>query len=115
MSTKSSECWGSDPKAKGVRIEISEKRSLLLPFDQFLFGELTSDGKEHRLRLIFALHEVLVRGYNLRRIHLTMQRMDLGFLARPAGSQRSLVGEGQPSILEIHVTEIKPATSNAAH
>jgi hypothetical protein len=108
MSTKSPECWGSDPQAKGVRIEISEERSLLLPFDQFLYGELTSDGKEHRLRLIFAMQEVLVRGYNLRRIHLAMQRMELGFLTKLAGSQRSLVAEGQALILEIVVTEATP-------
>lgn len=57
------------------------------------------------------MHEVLVRGYNLRRIHLTMQRMELGFLAKLAGSQRPLVAEGQALILEILVSSFGVRTS----
>lgn len=79
----------------------------MLPFDQFAFSELKSDGKEQQLRLVFATHEVSVRGHSLRRIETTMQRMELSFLAPLPSSQRSLVTEGQPMILEIVVTEAK--------
>jgi hypothetical protein len=37
MSTKPSESWASDPSARGVRIELSPERTLLLPFDQFAY------------------------------------------------------------------------------
>lgn len=63
---------------------------------------------EH-LRLVFATHEVLVRGNALRRIETTMQRMELSFLAALPSSQRSLVPDGQPVIVEIIVTETKDA------
>jgi hypothetical protein len=106
MSTKSPECWASDPQTKGLRIEVSPGRSLLLPHDQFIFAELTSGGDEQNLKLVFATHEVSVRGHHLRRIETTMQRLELSLLATLPRSQRSLITEGQPLILEIVVTEI---------
>ena len=107
MSTKSPECWASDPNARGVRIEVSAEQSLLLPFDQFAFSELKSEGKEQQLRLVFATHEISVRGHSLRRIETILQRMELLFIAALAGNQRSLIPDGQPLVLEIAVTEAK--------
>ena len=46
MNTKTPECWSSDPNAHGIRIELSSEGSLLLPFDQFAFAELKSEGEE---------------------------------------------------------------------
>jgi len=105
MSTKSPECWASDPQAEALRIEVSPERSLLLPHDQFMFAELTSGGDGQTLKLVFAAHEVSIRGHYLRRIETVMQRMELSLLARLPGSQRSLIMEGQPVVLEIIVKE----------
>jgi hypothetical protein len=77
----------------------------LLPFDQFAFAELKTEGKQQHLRLVFATHEVSIRGNALRRIETTMQRMELSLLAALPSSQRSLVPDGQPVIVEIVVTE----------
>ena len=85
---------------------MSAEQSLLLPFDQFAFAELKSDGKEQRVRLVFATHEVTLRGYSLRRIETAMQRMELSLLMSLPGNQRSLMPDGQPVILEISVTEV---------
>src|SRR5213594_1292267 len=101
MSTKSPECWASDPNAHGVKIDLSAERSLLLPFDQFAFAELKSEGKQQHLRLLFATHEVSIRGHSLRRIETAMQRLELSFLAALSGNQRSLIPDGQPVVLEI--------------
>jgi hypothetical protein len=116
MNTKSPECWASEPQARGLRIEISAEYSLLLPHDEFLYAELKSDSPEQRLRLVFATHEISIRGNSLRRIETAMQRMDLSFLATLPRSQRSLIPDGQPVILGIVVTEVKeverqPATT----
>ena len=108
MSTKPSESWASDPQARALRVEVSSERSLLLPFDQFTFSELTSAGKEQRLRLVFATHEVVVRGHALRRLETVMQRMELAFVTTAPGDRRSLTAEGQPVIVEIVVTEVGP-------
>jgi len=106
MSAKSPECWSSDPQTKGLRIEVSSERSLLLPHDQFIFAELTSGGDEQNLKLVFATHEVSIRGHHLRRIETTMQRLELSLLTKLPRSQRSLITEGQPVVLEIAVTEV---------
>ena len=111
MSTKTPECWASDPNAEALRIEVSPERSLLLPHDQFMFAELTSGGDEQNLRLVFAAHEVSIRGHHLRRIETVMQRMELSLLAKIPISQRNLITEGQPVILEIVVTEAKSQES----
>ena len=105
MSTKSPECWASDPQAEALRIEVSPERSLLLPHDQFMFAELISGGDGQKLKLVFAGHEVLIRGHYLRRIETVMQRMELSLLTKLPGSQRSMLTEGQPVILEIIVKE----------
>lgn len=105
MSTKTPECWASDPNARAVKIEVSAEQSLLLPFDQFAFAELKNEGKEQRLRLVFATHEVTLRGHALRRIETAMQRMELSFLMALAANQRNLLAEGQPAIAEITVKE----------
>jgi len=58
--------------------------------------------------LVFATHEVTLRGHALRRIETAMQRMELSFLAALPGNQRSLVPDGQAIVVEIGVTEAKP-------
>ena len=109
MSTKTPECWASDPNAEALRIEVSPERSLLLPHDQFMFAELTSSGDEQNLKLVFAAHEVSIRGHHLRRIETVMQRMELSLLAKIPISQQNLITEGQPVVLEIVVSEIEDA------
>lgn len=84
---------------------MSAELSLLLPFDQFAFAELKNEGKEQRLRLVFATHEVTICGHSLRRIEAGMQRMELSFLMALPTNQRSLVPDGQPVVREIVVTE----------
>jgi hypothetical protein len=108
MSTKTPECWASDPQTKGLRIEVSPGRSLLLPHDQFIFAELTSGGDEQHLKLVFATHEVSVHGHHLRRIETIMQRLELSHLSKLPGSQLGLITEGQPVILGIIVTGANP-------
>jgi hypothetical protein len=107
MSTKSPECWANDAQARGVRVEISADHSMLLPHDEFVFAELKREGADQALRLVFVTHEVLVSGQALRRIETVMQRMELSFLTKLPSSQRSLIAEGQPMVLEIVVTEAK--------
>ena len=107
MSTKTPECWASDPTGRGLRIEVSPERSLLLPHNHFIFAELTGDGDEQNLKLVFATHEVSIRGHHLRRIETGMQRMELSLVTKLPSNQRSLIKEGQPVVLEITVKEAK--------
>ncbi len=86
---------------------MSAEQSLLLPFDQFVFAESKSEGKEQRLQLVFATHEVMLRGHSLRRIESAMQRMELASLSAWSGNQRVPFPEGQPLVREITVTKVE--------
>lgn len=114
MSTKTPECWASDPNARGLRIEISAEQSLLLPFDQFAFAELKSEGKEQQLRLVFATHEVTLRGHSLRRIETAMQRMELSFVGKLPNSFRPLLTDGQPLIRDITAVVLDQSRSEGS-
>ncbi len=81
---------------------------MLLLHDQFMFAELTGDGDNQNLKLVFAAHEVLILGCNLQRIETGMQRMNLALVRKLPTHQRSLIEEGQPVVLEITVNEAKP-------
>lgn len=81
---------------------------MLLPHEEFAFAELKREGKDQTLRLVFTMHEVLVRGHSLRRIETAMQRLELSSLTTLPTNQRLLIPDGQPVILGIVVTEAKP-------
>ena len=83
--------------------------------DEFVFAELKREGTDQTLRLVFVTHEVLVSGQSLRRIGTAMQRMELSLLTKLPNSQRSLIADGQPVILEIVVTETTKQESQTAH
>lgn len=74
-----------------------------------MFAELTGGGDDQHLKLVFAAHEVTIRGHHLRRIETVMQRLELSLLVKLPSHQRNLVTEGQPVILEIIVTESQDA------
>jgi hypothetical protein len=108
MSTKSPECWAIDPQVDGLRVETSPGCAITLPFNQFAFAESTIDNKEQRLKILFATHEILIEGHNLRRIEIAMQKRELAFVAKVSTNYQPLVNQGQPVILKITATEIVP-------
>src|SRR5271163_2727745 len=110
MNTKTPECYTTDTQARCLRVEMTATRLLVLPLDQFVFAELDGDGKEQKLRLVFATHEVLISGYVLRRIEMALSRMELSGLMKLPEKYHPLIGEGQPKIQDIVVTEIKPSS-----
>ncbi len=114
MSTKSPECFTTEPQAKCLRVEILPTRSLVLPLDQFVFAELVSEDKEQKLRLVFATHEVLISGYALRRIEAAIHRLELSGITKLPEKYHTLVAENQPKILEIAVLAINPAAPPGA-
>jgi hypothetical protein len=106
MSTKAPECWASDASAKLLRIEVSPEKSLLLKYDQLIHAEFEIVGKEQRLRLAFATHEVVVRGHALRRVETALQRLELSYLACCPPKLIASMNDGQPVIREIRVSEV---------
>jgi hypothetical protein len=107
MNTKTPECYTTDTQARCLRVEMTATRLLVLPLDQFVFAELTSDDKEQKLRLVFATHEILISGHVLRRVETAICRLELSGLMQLPEKYHALIAENQPKIREIVVTEIK--------
>ncbi len=113
MNTKTPECYTTDSQARCLRVEMTATRLLVLPLDQFVFAELDGDGKEQKLRLVFATHEILISGHALRRIETAICRLELSGLMKLPEKYHALIAENQPRIREIVVTETKPGDSQA--
>ena len=108
MNTKTPECYTTDSQARCLRVETTASRLLVLPLDQFVFAELDGDGKEQKLRLVFATHEIMISGHVLRRIETAICRLELSGLMKLPEKYHALIAENQPKIRDIVVTEIKP-------
>lgn len=105
MSTNAPEGWASDPNARALRIELSPDHIYLLPFDQFVHAEVTREGSAQKLHMVFATHEVVIRGHGLRRLTAALQRQELAFVSLLPKPSREAIPDGQPVLLEITVTE----------
>ena len=118
MTTKGPEGWASDPNARGLRVERSPDHTLLLPFDQFVYAELTQEGETQQLELAFATHEVFVRGHSLRRLVTALQRQELAFITLLPKPVQDAILDGQPVLLEIAVSKTEqpqPIDRDLAH
>lgn len=113
MNTKAPECYTTDQQARCLRVQMTATRWLVLPLDQFVFADLDSDGKEQKLKLVFATHEILIAGHVLQRIETAICRLELSGLMKLPEKYHALVAENQPKIREIVVTETKPGDSQA--
>ncbi|MGB7749517.1 MAG: hypothetical protein WBN75_19775 [Verrucomicrobiia bacterium] len=110
MNTKMPECYTTDSQARCLRVQMTAIRWLVLPLDQFVFADLDSDGKEQKLRLVFATHEILISGHVLQRIETAVWRLELSGIMKLPEKYHSLIAENQPRIREIVVTETKSTT-----
>jgi len=111
MNTKTPECYTTDSQARCVRVEMAATRLLVLPLDQFVFAELTSEEKGQKLRLVFATHEILIFGHVLQRIETAIHRLELSGVMKLPEKYHALISENQPKVREIVVTENKPDNS----
>ncbi len=89
MDTKSVECFGTDPRARGVRVELVPQESLVLPHEHFMYSELKAGAESDTLKLCFMTHEVVLTGYGLRRVENAMLTRDLAWVAARAARYRS--------------------------
>jgi hypothetical protein len=113
MNTKTPECYTTDSQARCLRVETAATRFLVLPLDQFVFAELTSEDKEQRLRLVFATHEILISGHGLQRIETALHRLELSGIMKLPEKYHSLIPDNQPKVREIVVTESKTNNSQS--
>ena len=106
MNTKSPECWASDPQARAIRVELAPDHSITLPYPHFAYAELTGDGPDQTLKLVFATHEVVVRGRALHRVEAAVHQFELSWIAPLPDRVRPTVPQGQPFIREVRIIAV---------
>jgi hypothetical protein len=112
-SKSQNESWGRSSSSGPTRNRLADERSVAPnPITGCeIVAAFVRQGQQ--LRLVFATHQVMLRGHALRRIEIAMQRMELAFLGSLPGNQRLLVTEGQPviTVIELRVVgeEEKPS------
>jgi hypothetical protein len=80
VDNKPPECFACDARARGVRIDLSPQKSLVLPHEQFMGAEFSAEKSVELLKLKFASHEIILAGYLLRRIENAILNRDLSWL-----------------------------------
>ena len=88
MDLRSPECFASDVRARGVRIDLSPQKSIVLPHEQFMGSEFSAEKSVELLKLKFASHEVILAGHQLRRIENAILNRDLSWLCALPENQR---------------------------
>lgn len=106
MDTKPLECFGSDPRARGLRVELSPQHSVVLPYEHFVYSELKAEKESDTLKLLFVTHEVVVSGYMLRRVESGVQTRELAWIAgrperyRPQANEKAFISRIAVRVLE---------------
>ena len=106
MNAKLPECWASDPQARTIKVEPTSGHSIILPYPHFVYAEVTIDGPDQVLKLVFATHEVVVRGRALRRVEAAVHRLELSWIAPLPDRVRGTVPDGQPFIHEVSIIAV---------
>src|SRR5438045_9790503 len=81
MNAKLPECWASDPQARAIKVEPTSGHSIILPYPHFAYAEVTVDGPDQLIKLVFATHEVAVRGRALRRVEAAAARLVVSWVS----------------------------------
>lgn len=93
MDTKPPECFSTDPRARGLRVELSPQHSLVLPYEHFVYSELKAEKESDTLKLLFVTHEVVISGYMLRRVENGVQTRELAWIAARPERYRTQANE----------------------
>jgi hypothetical protein len=97
MDPKPPECFGTDPRARGLRVELSPQQSVVLAHEHFLYSEFKAGEDGDTLKLVFVTHVIELTGHVLRRLENGIQTRELAWVAarperfRPPGNDRALI------------------------
>ena len=94
------------PQARAIRVEPGVGHAIILPYPHFVYAELTGEGPDQTLKLVFATHEVVVRGRALRRVETAVHRLELSWVGTLPDRVRGTVPDGQPFIREVSITAV---------
>ena len=96
--------WQVNERGAHALEVVLHKATYVLPWSQFLYAEEGED----EVRLVFATHDVSVKGVGLGALLRDVAAHRLAALAEPLGPDRFL-GRGAPSVREVAVRKVGEA------
>jgi hypothetical protein len=112
MDKKPLECFACDPRARGVRVDLSPQKSVVLPHEHFVYAEFVADEQVDLLKLVFVTHEVILTGCLLRRIETAIVNRDLSWLCARAEKFRTQDSD-RPFVSKLIVKVIETTSGNS--
>ena len=100
-SVVSEAAWQVNERGVHALEVVLHKATYVLPWSQFLFAE----GGEDEVRMVFATHDVMVKGSGLGALLTDVAAHRLAGLAEPISPDRFL-GRSVPSIREVAVRKV---------
>ena len=103
-SVVSEVAWQVNERGELALEVVLHKATYVLPWSQFLYAE----GGDDEVRLVFATHDVMVKGGGLGALLTDVADQRLAALAEPLSPDRFL-GRGAPSVREVAVRKVGEA------
>lgn len=89
MDTKSIECFGIDPRSRGLRVQLSSQESLVFAHEHFMHSEWKAGAEHDTLKIFFINHEITLTGYGLRRVETAVHTREIAWVMAAPGRYRA--------------------------
>ena len=101
-------CWQREAPCPCLRVEISPRESYLFPYQHLVTASLSHSEQVETLRLTFSLHDVEIKGRNLRALLLALQDFAVKWI-RPMPERYHALEAGENGVVSsIGIRELNP-------
>jgi hypothetical protein len=98
-------CWQREAPCACLRVETSPRESHLFPYQHLVTASLSYGEKEETLHLTFSLHDIEIKGRNLRALLLALQDFAVKWI-RPIPERYQALEPGENGVVSsIHIHE----------
>jgi hypothetical protein len=101
-------CWQREAPCACLRIETSPRESHLFPYQHLVTASLSQSEQEETLRLTFSLHDVEIKGRNLRALLLALQDFAVKWIRAIPERYHALEPVENGVVWSIRIREVNP-------
>ena len=101
-------CWQREAPCACLRIETSPREWHLFPYQHLVTASLAHGEQEETLRLTFSLHDVEIKGRNLRALFLAVQDFTVKWIRAMPVRYHALESSENGLVSSIRIREVNP-------
>jgi hypothetical protein len=106
IATSAPACWQREAPGACLRIETSPREFHLFPYQHLVTASLSHGEQEETLRLTFSLHDVEIKGRNLRALLLALQDFAVKWIRAMPERYHALETGENGVVLNIRIREV---------